>query len=162
MREANGVLGSYEATPARVFHVTTTRQQLVILNLRQSELFEEALGAIEASLNRPAIVMAWAGFMDFIEEGLNQDALAGVHNARPDWRKYILLGDLRDNVTEYALLEVARSLRLLTKSELKALHGLLAKRNECAHPSGYQPNVNEALGYVSELLNRIPTIAARL
>jgi len=49
----------------------------------------------------------------------------------------------------------------LTKSEMKALHGLLNKRNECAHPSEYFPDLNETLGYISELLNRIRKIRER-
>ena len=52
-------------------------------------------------------------------------------------------------------------LKLLTKAEEKILKGLLSKRNESAHPSGYKPGLNEALGYLSELLNRIPTIGLR-
>jgi hypothetical protein len=32
--------------------------------------------------------------------------------------------------------------------------GLLARRHECAHPSSYTPNLNQSLGYVSELLER--------
>ena len=38
---------------------------------------------------------------------------------------------------------------------MKSLHGLLSKRNECAHPSDYEPEFSETIGYVSELLNRI-------
>jgi hypothetical protein len=38
---------------------------------------------------------------------------------------------------------------------MKALHGLLNRRNECAHPSEYFPDLNQTLGYVSELFSRI-------
>lgn len=33
--------------------------------------------------------------------------------------------------------------------------GDLAPSKECAHPSGYDPNMNERLGFMSELINRI-------
>ena len=48
-----------------------------------------------------------------------------------------------------------------TKKEMKAFHGLLAKRNECAHPTSFYPGLNESLGYVSELLKRIETLQAK-
>jgi hypothetical protein len=38
---------------------------------------------------------------------------------------------------------------------MKALHGLLNRRNECAHPSDYFPNFNETLGYLAELFQRV-------
>jgi len=160
-RTAHSLLSSFETAPSRVISLAETRRQVTILNLKQSELLEEALGAIEVSLFRPAIVMAWAAFMDFIQEKLSADRLVKVHQNRANWTKWTTLEDLRENVSEFQMLEAARDVKLLTKSETKALQGLLSKRNECAHPSGYRPGLNEALGYVSELLNRVPTIGQR-
>lgn len=160
-RAAHELLSAHEAAPSRVVSLSATRKQVTILNLRQSELLEEGLRAMEASLYRPSIVMAWAAFMDFLQEKLAADGLVTVHRKRPNWSKWATLDDLKENVTEYQMLEAARDVRLLLKAETKALQGLLSKRNECAHPSGYRPGLNEALGYVSELLNRIPPISQR-
>lgn len=160
-RAAHALLSSFESAPSRVVSLTQTRKQITILNIKQSELLEEALHAMEASLHRPAIVMAWAAFMDFMQEKLASDGLQRVHQARPNWNKWRSLDEFRENVTEFQMLDAAREVKLLTKAEAKALQGLLSKRNECAHPSGYKPGLNEALGYVSELLNRIPTIGQR-
>jgi hypothetical protein len=41
------------------------------------------------------------------------------------------------------------------KTTMKALHGLLNKRNECAQPSGYSPDLNRTLGFIGELVDRI-------
>ena len=155
---AHSMLSSFETAPSRVVSLAETRKQVTILNLKQSELLEEAFRAMEVSLFRPAIIMAWAAFMDFVQEKLSADGLAKIHEKRPLWSKWTSLEDLRENVTEFQMLDAARDVKLLTKTETKALKGLLSKRNECAHPSGYKPGLNEALGYVSELLNRIPTI----
>jgi hypothetical protein len=160
-RAAHELLSAYEAAPSRVITLSDTRRQVTILNLKQSELLEEALHAIEASLYRPAIVMAWAAFMDFLQEKLASDGLVALHQKRPKWTQWTSLEELRENVTEYQILDASKEVRLLNKAETKALHGLLSKRNECAHPSGYRPDLNEALGYVAELLNRIPTIGQR-
>ena len=53
------------------------------------------------------------------------------------------------------IIEAANKVKLLSKSEEKTILGLLSKRNECAHPSNFKTNLNESLGYISELLNRI-------
>jgi hypothetical protein len=42
-----------------------------------------------------------------------------------------------------------------TKDKMKALRGMLNKRNKCAHPSEYLPDLNEALSYAAELFKRI-------
>lgn len=160
-RAAHALLSEHETAPSRVISLSETRKQVTILNLKQTELLEEGLRAMESSLYRSAIVMSWAAFMDFLQEKLAEDGLAKVHQKRPNWAKWGTLDELKENVAEFHMLEAAREVRLLTKAEIKALHGLLSKRNECAHPSGYQPSLNEALGYVSELLNRIPAIGQR-
>jgi hypothetical protein len=157
-RAAHALLSTQEAAPSRIVQLSDTRRQITILNLKQSELLNESIRAMEASLFRAAIVMGWAAFMDFLQEKLASDNLAAVHVVRPNWAKWGTLDDLRENVPEAQMLDVARDVKLLTKAETKGLHGLLSKRNECAHPSGYSPGLNEALGYIAELLNRIPNI----
>jgi hypothetical protein len=99
--------------------------------------------------------------MDYIEEKLVTDELRKIHAARPAWGRYKSIDDLRENVVESQLLDAARAIGLLRKAELKALQGLLSKRNECAHPGPYEPGLNESLGYVSELLKRMEQLEAR-
>jgi hypothetical protein len=41
---------------------------------------------------------------------------------------------------------------------VKALQGLLAKRNECAHPGNYEPSINDTLGYLDEMMKRIEAL----
>jgi hypothetical protein len=160
-RAAHDLLAQHETAPSRVISLAETRKQVGILNLKQTELLEESLKAMEGMLYRPAIVMAWAAFMDFLQERLAESQMAPLHAHYPKWSKWATLDDLRENVTEFAMLDASRKLGLLTKAELKALQGLLSQRNECAHPSGYKPGLNEALGYVSQLLNRIVEIDKR-
>lgn len=160
-REAHRILGALEAAPSRVLSLAETRKQIGILNLKQTELFIEAVRSAEHSLYRPAIVMAWAGFMDFLQEKLASDGFARLHAERPKWSSIKTIEDLREQQPDFAILDAAKAVGLLRKAEAKTLHGLLSKRNECAHPSGYDPGQNEALGFVSELLNRIPTIDQR-
>lgn len=156
-REAHGILAVHEAAPSRLVLLEDTYKKLGALALSQDDLLRQALRCIENELYRAAHVMAWAAFMDFLEEKLASDGLVRVRALRPAW-KASSVEELRDNVIEYQLLEVARDLGLCGKTEAKALQGLLSKRNECAHPSAYFPSMNETLGYVTEVLNRISTL----
>ncbi|MFW9888058.1 MAG: hypothetical protein ACFFER_07750 [Candidatus Thorarchaeota archaeon] len=63
--------------------------------------------------------------------------------------------DLRDTVTEHSVIIALRECGFVSKDEMKALEGLLSTRNQCAHPSEYNPNLDETLGFVSGILNRI-------
>ena len=152
--EAHGILAVHEAAPSRLILLEETYKKLGALSLRQDDLLRQALRCIENELYRAAHVMAWAAFMDFLEEKLASDGLLKLRAARPTW-KAASVEEVRENVVEYQLLEVGRDLGLCGKTETKALQGLLNKRNECAHPSAYFPSMNETLGYVTEVLNRI-------
>ena len=153
-REAHQVLSVHESTPSRIVLLENTYKRLTALSVRQDELLRQALRCIENELFRSAHVMAWAGFMDFLEEKLASDGLKKLRAIRPGW-KVATVEELRETVVEFQLIEATRDLGLCTKTEMKALHGLLNKRNECAHPSDYFPSLNESLGYVSEILQRI-------
>ncbi len=47
------------------------------------------------------------------------------------------------------------------KNEARALHGLLQRRNECAHSTDYYPGLNETLGYLAELFQRVTLLQPR-
>lgn len=74
--------------------------------------------------------------------------------AEKKW-KFQSVEELRDSITEHAIIISMRECGFFGKAEEKSLLGLLSKRNECAHPSDYEPGFNETLGFISELLNRI-------
>jgi hypothetical protein len=68
--------------------------------------------------------MAWAGFMDFLEEKMASDGLVKLAAARPKWPTKSL-EDLRENVNEFQLVQACRELGPCSKNEMKGLHGLL-------------------------------------
>ena len=153
--EAHRILQTHELAGAtRIYFLDKTYSDLGTLSVHQDELFRQAIRCAEAELFRAAHVMGWAGFMDYLEEKLSGDGLKRVRAIRPSW-KASTIEELRESVPEYQLIEAARDLGLCSKGEMKALHGLLNKRNECAHPSAYFPGFNETLGYLSELFTRV-------
>lgn len=159
--EARGILSTQETSTDRVITLTKTRNSIVGLSLKQAQLFRQAVRCIEHKIYKAAHVMAWAAFMDFIEDKVSECNFKHLHDAYPSWSIWNSVEDLRENVVEHQIIEAAYRLCLLGKSEEKVLKGLLAKRNECAHPSGYSPGMNETLGYVDELLRRVGDIQQR-
>jgi len=159
--EAHLVLARHEAAVSRVITLEDTYRTLTGLSLRQDELLREALKCVGNQLFKAAHVMAWAGFMDYLEEKMMSRYLADIKAARPKW-SISSLEDLREQATEHQLIQVCRQVRFLSRSEEKAFLGLLNKRNECAHPSNYNPRLNETLGFISELLSRINTLQLKL
>jgi hypothetical protein len=155
--EAHRILARHEATMSRVITIEDTYRKLTGLSLQQDTLFREALRCVENQLFKAAHVMAWAAFIDFLEDKMIAEYLVEIQTARPKWS---INGkeDLREKATEYQQIDVCHVVRLFNKNETKAFMGLLNKRNECAHPSSYSPNLNETLGFISELLTRIRTI----
>ena len=159
--EAHQILSKHESAKSRVILLNQTRNRLNILSLLQNELFEQALICMERGIYRASHVMAWAGFMDFLEQKISSDGLVKIKSIRLGWLKYNSIEEIRENLPEHQIIEAARDIGLLSKSETKTILGLLSKRNECAHPSGYNPDMNESLGYVSELINRIEKLNSR-
>ena len=159
-REAHLILGLHEQSPSRVILLEQSYNRLSGIRVKQYSLFKEALVCVEFGLFRSAHVMAWAAFMDFLEERLASDNFVKLMNARPNW-KIKTIDDLRENYRDFQIIEACHSVNMITKAEQKALQGLLTKRNECAHPSSYLPTLNETLGFVAELINRMESIKAR-
>jgi hypothetical protein len=159
--DAHSILARHEASVSRIITLDHTRRQLTGLSLQQEQLFAQALKCVEHGLFRPAFVMAWAAFMDFLEVKMASDGLVRVVSSYPAWAKFSSLEELRENVAEHQLIEAAAVVGLLQKSEKKSLLGLLAKRNECAHPSRYHAGLNDSLGYITDLLGRISSIMPR-
>ena len=155
--EAHAILGHHESSPSRVMLLENSYGKLTTLTLKQDELMRQALRCMENRLYRASHVMAWAGFMDFLEERLGSDGFVKLRAHRPKWM-FANVVELRETIVEYQIIDAARDVGLCEKSEAKALQGLLNKRNECAHPSDFYPGINEAVGYFSEILQRIETL----
>jgi hypothetical protein len=159
-KEAHALLATHEASGSRVVILEESYDKLTKLTLKQDELFRQALRCVEHKLFRAAHVLAWAGFMDLLEEKLASDGLVKIRAAYPAWAAGSI-EDLRESVVEFQLIQAAKKLGLCTNTEMKALHGMLNKRNECAHPNDFFPDMNITLGYISELLTRVATLQTK-
>lgn len=156
--EAHSILERHENSPSRIISLEDARRQVVGLSLYQEGLFDEAINCVEKGCFRAAHVMAWAAFMDYLVNKLASDGLKKVKAVKSGWSRFRDVEELREHIVEHQLIDAAKDVGLLSKAEKKTLHGLLAKRNECAHPSSHEPDMNEAIGYISELLKRIKSL----
>lgn len=156
---SRSILARVETSPARVITVEESYNRISGLSIKQDDLFRQALRCVENELFRAAHVMAWAAFIDFFHNKLAEDGFAKLKTARPNW-KLTALEDLREQ-SDFHLIEAAKDIGFLRKTDQKAMQGLLNRRNECAHPEDFYPGLNESLGYLSELIRRIETLRAR-
>jgi hypothetical protein len=157
--ELRKLLAKRETSTHRVMTVTESYERLTSLNLKQDKLFREAIQCAEHGLYRSAHVTSFTALMDFVHEWIAADSsrLTVIQTNYPAWN---IRGpeDFRDQ-KDYTLFEVLKKQGLISNSMMKALHGLLAKRNECAHPEDYEPGINDTLGYLEEMMKRIAALA---
>ncbi len=157
---AHDILGMHETSPSRIVILDDAYRNLDILSVKQDELIRQGLRCLENKLYRAAHVMVWSAMIDFIEELILKAGMKKLKNIRPNW-SFSSIEDIRENYPEYQIIQAGKDLELYSKNFCKAIQGLLNKRNECAHPSNYYPGLNESLGYISEIINRIKTLTIK-
>lgn len=156
--ELSKLLARRETSTHRVMTVTESYNRLTKLNIKQENLLREALQCAENGLYRSAHVTSFAALIDFVHEWIASDAtrLAVIQANYPSWNiKHA--ADFREQ-KDHTLFEVLKKQGLITNATMKALQGLLAKRNECAHPEDYEPGINDTLGYLDEMMKRISAL----
>jgi hypothetical protein len=151
--EARAILATHEGSGDRIISLEDSYAKLDGLSLGQDELFRESLRAVQSGLFRAAHVLAWAGFVDFLHNLLWDEHGPALVAAMPNWT-IASAEDLRA-YGEYQVIEAGKTCKAYKASTMRALHGYLDRRNECAHPSNYFPDLNMTLGYVSELVDRV-------
>lgn len=158
--EAHAILGHHESAKSRVVILEGTYADVAGLGLTDDDLLRQALRCAEQDLFRAAHVMAFAGFMDFVFEKLSADGLAKLRAEYPAWEGKDIF-EMAESVPDHQFISALRPLGLGTKNDVKQMHSLLGRRNECAHPSSYYPNLNMTLGYISEVIQMIKRVQPR-
>ena len=151
--EAKAILATHEASGDRLISLEESYPTLNGLSLDQDELFRESLRAVQSGLFRAAHVLAWAGFIDFLHNFLVDEHGPALIAAMPNWT-VSSPEDLREH-SDFQVIEAGKTAKVYKANTMRSLHGHLDRRNECAHPSDYFPDLNRTLGYVSELVDRI-------
>ncbi len=155
-REAEKIFATCESSTHRIITLDESFTQLNTLSISQQGLFEEALNCVSFKLYRAAHVMAWAAFMDFLLVKLDENYIA-VKNAFPKWKSNNS-HELREEINEFQILEAGKKVKLYTIKTKRIIESNLQKRNDCAHPTGYEPDLNNTLGYIKDLFDQIGKI----
>jgi hypothetical protein len=147
--EHRAIVSRAQGSRSRLVTVELTLKTLDALSPRQGELLKESTLAVSHGLYRAAHVAAFACIVDALHSRLE---LAGdlpkLAAIRPKW-KLTTVEDLRDQ-GDFQVIDAAKEIGSISKPMAKSLHGLLHRRNLCAHPTGYVPTMDEALGFLSE------------
>lgn len=159
--EANRLFGKdEEAVVSRAFNARQALEKVNGLSLAQGDSLKQAVRCVEAGLFKAAFVMAWTGVADLILELAVHEA-ARIAVIRSKWD----LADktaLSDGAGDHAIIEALKAAGIITKGRMKSLHGLLHRRNECAHPSTFFPSANEALGYIDESIQMCKFLSSKM
>lgn len=159
---AHLILAEHEdASKSRVITLEESYRVLEGLSIAQDDLFRQSFRCAEAGLYRAAHVMCWAALMDYIQGLLQEVGLPAIRKAYPNWKLTRDVSELAEYIPEAQLIQALQTLGVCTKNEVKALVGLLNKRNECAHPSAFLPGPNETLGYISECIQRLKSLECK-
>jgi hypothetical protein len=158
--EAERILSFNETSIHRTADLSASYTQVESLTREQAEMIRQSLRCVELGVFRAAHVMAWASVVDFLQRLADEDGFNQLNSKYTEW-KIKSLDDLRDRFGEHNLVEAMHQSGMLNKSEKKALHSLLNKRNECAHPTDYYPDLNQSLGYVSECIFRLKALITK-
>ena len=135
---------------ARAATVEETLRMIAKGSPLQAELLSEAAKAVQAGLYRSAIVAAFAAATDSLLTRIERRGVSIVF-ATQTWSASTV-EELRETHSEYRIAEAAKQARVITKTQMKTYHGLLHRRNRAAHPTGFTPSMDEALGFANEAL----------
>lgn len=152
-KDAHLVLASHESSKSRVILLEDLVKSMSGAPVDVQDYFREAIDCLENGLNRSSIIMAWAGHFSLFSEKLLLNHQNDIHCARPKW-SFTDLADLKEQVPESQILDVARDVGFIGKALLKMKQGQLSVRNQCAHPTLFRPNMNTAIGYVDDMIQQ--------
>ncbi|MCX7021975.1 MAG: hypothetical protein NTW26_06850 [bacterium] len=161
------ILSTHETSKRRSVQLSKTLKRLKLLTVKQKEFFDQSIQCIQHKydLFKSAHVMAWAGFIDFLQEKLCSDGCMKIKSYNN--KKYCNINnaqELRDELpSEYQQIVLAKSISYINEKERIAFLALLDKRNWCAHTGiyAYKANLSSSLSYVLELFDYLEDLDKR-
>lgn len=150
-REANKVLADSGHAKPRIFFLEEVRSKLNGAPIDIQMYFEESLICLKNDLNRPAIVVAWAGYFDVFCQALYDARGVDVRKVRTKW-SFSDASELKEAAPEAQIIDVAKDVGFIRNPKRRMMDGWLSQRNQCAHPTVYRPTANTAIGFVDSMI----------
>jgi hypothetical protein len=135
-------IGDPEEIPRLRFDVNNR----IEANACLAEALEESRKCIEHGMFKLSYVSAWNGFASLALTLLSANDFAAVRVTRPDWAGDIT--DLASKTSGNDLVRMLNRLGLCTAIEGSTLEQLRRQRNDCAHPTMFDPGAREATDYL--------------
>lgn len=150
-RAGHLILSQHESSKSRIVLLEDLSKKLSGAPVDVQSYFQEAVSCAERELFRAAVVLSWAGHFGVYFETLYKYYESAIRVSRPKW-SFHDSADLRENYPESQLLDMGKEVKLVKKAELRILHGQLSQRNQCAHPTMYQPSMNVTVAYLDQMI----------
>lgn len=152
-KDAHALLAKQESSGSRVILLRQLPKKLSNLPIDIQSYFTEACSCLEHNHLRAATVMAWAGFFHVFADALYRKHASDIQANYPKW-VFHDLAELKENVVESQIVDAAKTVHFISKTDVKVFHGQLATRNQCAHPTLYKPTLNSTIGYVETMVDQ--------
>jgi hypothetical protein len=152
-----------------VADVETESPRLALDSLREAvaqapreyqDYLEEALACYERGLFRGAILLVWAATVQhlYLIAQSQSGGIAAFERANHDqfgsnrsYRKIKKLDDFR-YLRDYDFIQLGEHAGMYNRTIRKMLHQRLDLRNDCGHPTKYQPGREETVIFIESLL----------
>ena len=118
---------------------------------RSVDEFEQARRCLAHDLTRPAHVAAWNSFVALAFAQLADDDFAALRTSKH--RAELSLDDLMRAVHGRELIRLLARHELVAADDGTVLDDVLRRRNDCAHPMPYEPDLAETATYLSSILS---------
>lgn len=145
------ILSFYGDSHSRIINLNDLMNRLSGLPVDINSYFKESIFCLEYGLKRAAVVLSWAGFFQVFSENIYNKYENNIRSLRVKWT-FKDLTELKENYPEAQIIDVAKEVKAINKGDLKIYQGQLAFRNQCAHPTFFQPSLNNAIGFVDSMI----------
>lgn len=152
-RTGHSILSIHESSASRVILLEDLVKKLSGAPVDVQQYFKESVRCLENGLLKAGVVFSWAGHFDVFSEYLYANHEAEIRTIRNKW-SFIDLIELKEQHSESQVLDVGKEVKFINRAQLRVLQGQLSQRNQCAHPTMYQPSLNSAVGYVDEMVSQ--------
>ncbi|MFB2659585.1 hypothetical protein [Shewanella mangrovisoli] len=152
-RAGHVILSVHESAASRIVLLEDLVKKLSGTPVDVQQYFKESVCCLENGLFKAGMVFSWAGHFHVFSEYLYAHHEHDIRESRQKWN-FKDLTELKEQYSESQILDVGKEVKFVNRAQLRVLQGQLSQRNQCAHPTMYQPSLNASVGYVDEMVSQ--------
>lgn len=152
-RAGHAALSIHESSASRIVLLEDLVKKLSGAPVDVQQYFKESIRCLENGLFKAGVVFSWAGHFHVFSEYLYANHESDIRTLRQR-RVFKDLTELKEQYSESQILDAGKEVKFINRAQLRVLQGQLSQRNQCAHPTMYQPSLNSSVGYVDEMVSQ--------